>query len=153
MPALEQNEILEYLVKNCMDEEVCDIYTRARVAKIRYFQEDDYYFTSEDRYNTLMLASAWSAALRKTYRLFVKDMGFKRNSFWGAFIKFNIFHQHVLFDKRWEDVFKADKEWRRLIKKTHNAKFVEKMFHGDINTRWLYRELEKTWEDAKKEAG
>ena len=43
------------------------------------------------------------------------------------------------FTKDWKKVFKLDKELHRLIKKTSNPRFVEKIFTGDISLKWLIR--------------
>lgn len=136
--------IFDYLRRQSTAPEMLDIYTKARSATYKYNWQEDYFFTDEDRNYLLMLAAGWSATLRKAYRIFVKDMGFNRHCFWDAFIKWNVFCQNILFDPQWEGIFKADDEWTRLIKKTHNPTLIEKMFRGDITNRWLYQELEKT---------
>lgn len=130
--------ILAYIEQQ--HEDIMDIYAKARAAKIRYF-EDDYYFTDTDRDSIIMLASAFSAILRRTYKLFVTEQGFEPTSFWDAYIQLALFRQHVMFDETWGKIFGLDKKLSQLIKKTSNPNFIEKIFTGDISLKWLQGEL------------
>lgn len=135
----ESKAISAYLAKQ--QTELMDLYTKARAAKTKFYSEVDYYFTDEDRDSLIMLASAFSAILRRTYRIFVTEQGLEPTAFWDAYIRFALFRQDVLFNEDWKKVFKLDKELHRLIKKTSNPRFVEKIFTGDISLKWLIREL------------
>ena len=132
--------ILNYMTQQYS--EVIDLYTKARAAKIKFWHNtDDHRFTDDERDSLIMLASAFSAILRRTYRLFVTEQGLEPTAFWDAYIRFAVFRQNVLFNKDWKKVFKLDKELHRLIKKTSNSDFIEKIFTGDISLKWLIREL------------
>ena len=60
------------------------------------------------------------------------EQGLEPTAFWDAYIRFAVFRQNVLFNKDWKKVFKLDKKLHRLIKKTSNPEFIEKIFTGDI---------------------
>ena len=135
----ESKAISAYLAKQ--QTELMDLYTKARTAKTKFYNDDDYYFTDEDRDSLIMLASAFSAILRRTYRLFVIEQGYEPTSFWDAYIKFAVFTQYVLFSEDWKKIFKLDKELPKLIKKTSNPNYIEKIFTGDISLKWLKNEL------------
>lgn len=135
----ESKAISAYLAKQ--QTELMDLYTKARAAKTKFYNEVDYYFTDEDRDSLIMLASAFSAMLRRTYRIFVTEQGYEPTSFWDSYIRFAVFRQSVMFDETWKKIFKLDKELPKLIKKTSNPKYIEKIFTGDISLKWLTKEL------------
>ena len=137
----EIDKILAFICKQL--EEIMDIYAQARVAKLKFIYDDDYELSNSDIDSLIMLASAYSALLRKAYRLFVRELGYERASFWDAYILFAIFRQSVLFDETWKKIFELDKELPRLIRKTSNPGFIEKIFTGNITWKWLLGELEK----------
>jgi len=131
--------ILNYMTQQYS--EVIDLYTKARAAKIKFWHDTDDRFTDDERDSLIMLASAFSAILRRTYRLFVTEQGLEPTAFWDAYIRLAVFRQNVLFSEDWKKVFKLDEELHRLIKKTSNPEFIEKIFTGDISLKWLTKEL------------
>ncbi len=124
-------------------QEVMDIYAKASAARLKWYSNENYSFTDEDRDYLIMLASAYSAILRHTFKLFVTERGFESGSFWDAFIFFNICKQWVLFSDAWANAFRFDKELPRLIKRTSNPVLIEKIFTGDMSLKWLVGELSR----------
>ena len=118
-----------------------NLYTKCVEAKYKYTNPElNYYYTDEDYDNFIMLASAWSAIIRKTWTLFVKQGYFEPYEFWNAFINFFIFSQSVLLD--WDDIDKYHKKLVKKINKTSNPKFMKRLFTG-MDWKWLYTELSK----------
>jgi len=147
----ESKAISAYLAKQ--QTELMDLYTKARAAKTKFYNEVDYYFTDEDRDSLIMLASAFSAMLRQTYRIFVIDQGFELASFWDSYIVFALFRQHVMFEETWKKIFKLDKALLKLIRKTSNPNFIEKIFTGDISLKWLTKELVRQMKRKRDDTG
>ena len=59
--------ILNYMIQQYS--EVIDLYTKARAAKIKFWHNTNDRFTDDERDSLIMLASAFSAILRRTYRI------------------------------------------------------------------------------------
>jgi len=137
----EYDRILAFMCKQL--EEIMDIYAQARAAKLKFIYDDDYELSNGDIDSLIMLAAAYSAILRKAYRIFIIELGYEKASFWNAYIFFAVFRQHVLFDEVWKKTFENDKKLLGQIRKTSNPTFVEKTFTGDITWKWLLGELEK----------
>lgn len=117
------------------------LYENCYEAFVKYLYSD-YEFTVDDKINFITLASYWSGLLKQTWRIFIKELGFEKNSFWDAFIQVFIFHQHILFSIFWEHVLKDDKEFQRLINKTSDPEWIRKVFIG-IDNKWLYKKMEE----------
>jgi len=136
------SHIKSYLVANQLTDELSAIYIHCCTAKSKYINDMDYLFTDEDRDNFIMLASAWSALLRRTWRIFIIEQKYEPYMFWDAFIQVFVFRPGVLFNDWWKDVLKYDKKLKKMISKTSNPKFMERMFTG-LDWKWLYNELSK----------
>lgn len=136
------DEIKHYFWNQSRCGDLSNIYTQCLIAKRQYFYDESYFFTDQDRDNLIMLASAWSALLRRAWRIFIQYKKYEKFKFWNAFISVFILSQHVLLDDCWRMIFKDDKEFMQLINKTSNPQFITKMFTG-INWRWLISELNK----------
>lgn len=134
------SQIKNYFSINFLNDELGDIYARCLEAKFKYTAIDDYYFTDDDRYSFIMLASAWSALLRKTWRIFITNMKYEPFMFWNAFIQVFIFQQRILLMDWWEKVFTYDEKLKNMISKTSNPAFIERMFTG-LDWKWLLEEL------------
>lgn len=125
-----------YLLSNMYD---FDLYIKCLDAKTKYYHTD-YYYTDEDYDNFLMLASAWSAIIRKAWRLFIKEGIAEPSEFWDAFIMAFIFTQTIFMNSQWENMNKYHKKLKDKIKRTSNPKFIEKMFTG-MDWKCLLNEL------------
>lgn len=118
-----------------------DLYTKCVEARAKYTDtSQEYYYTDEDYDNFLMLASAWSAIIRRTWRVFVTNGECEPFEFWNAFVKTFTFNQRVLMLDQWNDMNKYHRKLKEKIDKTSNPKFIEKMFTG-MDWNWLHREL------------
>ncbi len=129
--------ILNYMIQQYS--EVIDLYTKARAAKIKFWHNTNDRFTDDERDSLIMLASAFSAILRRTYRIFVTEQGLEPTAFWDAYIRFAVFRQNVLFNEDWKKVFKLDKELHRLIKKNVKPKIRRKNLHRGYFAQVAYK--------------
>lgn len=122
-----------------------DLYAKCLEARAKYMDtelEPEYYYTDEDYDDFLMLASAWSAIIRKTWRKFIADGDCEPFQFWNAFIGTSALYQAVLMGDQWEQMGKYHKTLQEKIRKTSNPGFIEKMFTG-MDWKWLCDELSK----------
>ena len=139
---IKHKEIEHYLTTNMYEPELANIYTKCAEAKIEFGANIDYTFTDEDKNNFIKLASAWSAILRKAWRIFISEKEYNPDIFWDVFIQIFVLRQHVLMDDTWIGVFKNwDRDLLNMIRKTSNPKFIEKMFIG-LDYKDLRKELE-----------
>lgn len=138
------NEIEQYLISQMFSEDLLGIYTTCKSANSKYTHIADYFFTDTDREHFIMLASAWSAILRKAYRIFVLEKRYEPFSCWNAFIKVAILRQNLLLDDIWKKRFKNEEKEKllKMIRKTSNPRFIERMFTG-FNWNQLLNELNK----------
>jgi hypothetical protein len=134
--------IARYLGGESRKSELGSFYVKCLEAMCRYCDTGmDYYFTDEDYDNFLMLASAWSAIMRKAWRIFVAEGDCEPFEYWNAFIQSFMLEQTILLnDQLWN--MKYHKKLKEKINKTSNPKFIEKMFTG-MNWDWLHKELQK----------
>ena len=133
-------DLLEYF--NHRKLEIGDIILKCYEAKTKYSGIEDYYYTSEDYDNFIMLASCYQAILRKAWRLFVVEQNLEIFEFWNGFIRAFILQQRILLTDEWATMKKHHKELYEKIQKTSNPKFTEKMFVG-FDWKWLMEELKK----------
>lgn len=103
----------------------------------------DEFFNDDDREAFIMLASYWSALLRRAYRIFVKEMGYEPSKYWNAFIQCFVLRNTLLFHEQWKG--RLDDEFKRMINKTSNPKFMMRMFTG-MDWSHLKEELERELE-------
>lgn len=121
-----------------------DMYSKCLEARCKYYDfKLEYCYTDDDYDNFLMLASAWSAIIRKTWRLFIAEGDSEPFEFWNAFIDTFTFNQRVLMLDQWNEINKYHKNLKKKINKTSNPKFTEKMFVG-MDWKWLCEELKST---------
>lgn len=120
-----------------------NLYTKCLESRAKYYDSSqDYYYTDEDYDNFLMLASAWGAIIRKTWRIFIIDGNCEPFEFWNAYISTFTFNQHALMLDQWDNMNKYHKRLKEKINKTSNPKFIERMFTG-VDWKWLHEELSK----------
>lgn len=133
------DKIENYLISSMYEHG--DLYAECLNARCKYTDiSKNYFYTNEDYDNFLMLASAWSAIIRRAWRIFITDANCEPFEFWNAFIKVFTFNQRVLMLDQWNDMNKYHKELKEKINKTSNPKFIEKMFTG-MDWKWLLEEL------------
>lgn len=136
-------KIRTYLLENMFNHG--DLYVKCLQAKAKYNNmelDPPYYYSDEDYDNFLMLASAWSAIIRKTWRRFIIDGDCEPFQFWNAFVKVATFNQTVLMIEQWSLLGKHHSDLKKKIAKTSNPEFIEKMFTG-MDWNWLCAELSK----------
>lgn len=105
--------IEEYLLSQMFIEPIP--YLQCLEARYKYINPElDYYYTEKDYDNFLMVASAWSAIIRKTWRLFIIEGNCEPFEFWNAFVRVFVFKQHILMGGRWDS-----------LEKYHNLKEYE----------------------------
>ncbi len=136
------NPITNVFQETFLDNDFMYFYRQARLAKYKYISNDNYNLSEDDKCNLITVASAWSASIRKAWRLFILSGKYEPFEFWNAFVSVFILGQNLLLDDMWVEVFKQDKEFLKLIKKTSNPKFIEKMFTG-MDWKYLRSELNK----------
>lgn len=130
------SDIKRYFTENLVNQANAQVYTKSMEAKTNYIHDIDYYLIDEDRESLVMLASSWSALLRKTWRRFIVELEYEEFMFWNAFIQIFIFGQNILFQDQWQGIIKLDKKLSKMISKTSNPKFIEKVFTG-MDWKWL----------------
>lgn len=136
------NPITNVFQETFLDNDFMYFYRQARLAKHKYISNDNYNLSEDDKCNLITVASAWSASIRKAWRLFILSGKYEPFEFWNAFVSVFILGQNLLLDDMWVEVFKQDKEFLKLIKKTSNPKFIEKMFTG-MDWKYLRSKLNK----------
>lgn len=134
------NAVEDYLSYNIVDN---PFYAKCYEARYKYIDTNlEYYYTDEDYNNFLMLASAWSAIVRKAWRLFVLEGDCEPSEFWNGFIKTFTFNQSILMTQDWSNLNKYHKDLVKKIEKTSNPNFLKKMFTG-FDWSELHKELKK----------
>lgn len=135
--------IKTYLSNKMLGDELGNLYVKCKTIVYKYKMEYGYWFTNDEDIDCLiMLASAWSAIIRDTWRKFVMNGIIEPFEFWNAFIEVATFGQDVLFKEEWKKFLKQNKKLDARIKKTSNPKFIRKMFTG-MDWKWLHTELQK----------
>ena len=138
--ANKSNQIESYLMRSMWEHD--KLYIKCLEAKCKFYDKHDYYYTDEDYDNFLMLASAWSAIIRKAWRIFIIEGDCEPFEFWNAFIKVFTFNQRILMLDQWKNMNKYHRRLKDKISRTSNPDFIEKMFVG-MDWKWLHNELSK----------
>lgn len=137
------NQIKNYIHKCRLKGELGKLYIKAAQARNNYYGTSDYYFTDDDMDTFIMLASAWSAILRRAWRIFVVELEYEPFTFWNACVLLFVFEQNVLFQDWWAKEIKINKKLKTRIEKTSNPKFIKGIFTG-MNWKQMHDELNKS---------
>lgn len=136
-------QIERYIRHNMISNGKDKVYVDTLVLLKEWKANNEYRFTDEDIDALIMLASGWSAVIRKAWRIFILEKEYEPFMLWNAYVKAVVLGQSIFCVDWWRKVFRMEPRLKERIEKTSDPEMIKMIM---IGTNWkpLHEKLKES---------